>query len=430
MTDTIYLPSITIIQSDLNTTAVLVSATISAYTAVVGIMPLFWGPLADFIGRKKTLILSLIVYLIFSILCIFSPDINSLIAFRAIEAAGVASLIVVGSGVISDIYPPADRGPAFGIFGIPPLIGPIVGPIVGGAIATGFSWRGVFVLLAIMAGILIVLTIVFVPETMHYFVLKEDERKRTKDRNRSDSRAVMVVETTETSEKDPIEVVMDKPRMQPPWQPLFYLRDPMVAYCAWFSAVGVSILYVTVIILPTSLAQTYGLDQLHIGLCYLPFGVGAMTGSLIGGKVTEYFFHKYSIIPESQLVGSIIGTVLIAVGGLLFGWTTDVHLACPLIFSCIVGFGLTHMFPGVFNYCILKQPMNAGGISATVQCIQFALSAIAIVLGQSGSATIGNGPLFTILSGVLLVSTIPGIIFLWIKLRLPYEFSTEKVTRI
>jgi len=161
-----------------------VSATVSAYTAMVGIMPLFWGPLADFIGRKKTLLISLLLYIVFTILCYFSPNIISLIIFRCVEAVGVSSTIVVGSGVISDIYPPVERGPAFGIFGIPPLVGPIVGPIVGGAIASGFSWRGVFILLAVLAFILVVATFFLVPETLHYHVLLQDKKKKEKEKKR------------------------------------------------------------------------------------------------------------------------------------------------------------------------------------------------------------------------------------------------------
>jgi len=213
--------------------------------------------------------------------------------------------------------------------------------------------------------------------------------------------------------------------MLPPWQPLLYLKDPLVLYVAWISAISVSILYVTIIVLPNELATYYGLNQLQIGLCYLPFGVGAMIGSNVGGKVTQIFYLKFPIAVESQLVGSMIGIFIIIVSGFLFGWTIEIHLACPLIFSCFVGFGMTHMFPGVFNFCILRQPMNAGGITAGVQFVQFGLSAIAIILGQSASSTIGNGLLFSILCSILLVFFVPGVIYLYLKLRIPYTFSNE-----
>ena len=109
-----------------------------------------------------------------------------------------------------------------------------MGPIIGGAIATGFSWRGVFVFLAAMAFVLFILTIVFVPETLHYIVLKEDEKKAAKKKGRTESQSAIIQGNVETVEQEPIEVVVGKPKMQPPWQPLFYLRDPMILYCAWF----------------------------------------------------------------------------------------------------------------------------------------------------------------------------------------------------
>jgi predicted MFS family arabinose efflux permease len=55
LTDTVYLPSLTIIVSDLHTTSTLVATTISIYAFALGLFPLMWGPLADFLGRKRTL---------------------------------------------------------------------------------------------------------------------------------------------------------------------------------------------------------------------------------------------------------------------------------------------------------------------------------------------------------------------------------------
>src|SRR5690242_177384 len=89
-----------------------------------------------------------------------------LLIMRALQAVGVSASIVVGAGidkecsehdiintcvgVISDIFPPKDRGPAFGIFGIPPLFGPIVGPVIGGVIANTWGWRSTFYIISVL----------------------------------------------------------------------------------------------------------------------------------------------------------------------------------------------------------------------------------------------------------------------------------------
>lgn len=158
-------------------------------------------------------------------ICIFSPNIASLIVFRATEAVGIASAIVVGAGVIADIYPPVERGPAFGIFGIPPLVGPIVGPIIGGAIATAFGWRGTFVLLAILGLIVIAGIFFFVPETLHYFVLQNDLKLIQQD----------PVAAKEKGLKEENLPNLPKPVMLPPWKPFVFLKDPQLVLIACVS---------------------------------------------------------------------------------------------------------------------------------------------------------------------------------------------------
>jgi DHA1 family bicyclomycin/chloramphenicol resistance-like MFS transporter len=73
-------------------------------------MPLLWGPCADYFGRRKTALVSMVLYIISTIICIFVPNIALLIVFRTTEAIGVSSLFIVGSGVIADTWKPHERG--------------------------------------------------------------------------------------------------------------------------------------------------------------------------------------------------------------------------------------------------------------------------------------------------------------------------------
>jgi MFS family permease len=151
-----------------------------------------------------------------SIACIFAPDIGSLIAFRTMEAVGVSSLFIVGAGVIADTFPPAERGYAMGIFGIPPLVGPIIGPVVGGAIATAFSWRATFVFLAIVSFLLWILLILLVPETLPFLVFTRTIQKRLPD----------------TANPFP------KPHFMPPWMPFVFYKIPTIVTLTIASGLG------------------------------------------------------------------------------------------------------------------------------------------------------------------------------------------------
>lgn len=94
-------------------------------------------------------------------------------------AHAVAAFLVTGSAIIADIYPPAQRGTANGLFMIPLLFGPILGPLIGGAIAQAYGWRSCFIALTLLGGLL-TLMLVFVPETHQQLIV---QRMRLQDAN-------------------------------------------------------------------------------------------------------------------------------------------------------------------------------------------------------------------------------------------------------
>lgn len=81
----VYLPAIADVKKSLNATSDEVSATIFSYLFAVAVGLLVWGPLSDYYGRLKVLLIGLLVFLLATIGCIFAPDINSLIVMRIIE---------------------------------------------------------------------------------------------------------------------------------------------------------------------------------------------------------------------------------------------------------------------------------------------------------------------------------------------------------
>ena len=80
------------IQEDLNTTYSNVSLTIAIYTIVLGLMPLIWGPSADYFGRRRPALVSMVIYIISTIICIFVPNIALLIVFRTTQAIGTKNI--------------------------------------------------------------------------------------------------------------------------------------------------------------------------------------------------------------------------------------------------------------------------------------------------------------------------------------------------
>lgn len=122
--------------------------------------------MSDTYGRKPMYMLSLSIGIIASIICVFSPNIATLIVFRAIQSCGASSGQTLGAGVIADVVPLAQRGKAYGIFSIGPLFGQAIGPTVGDVLSQYLGWQSTFFFLAILNAALLLMVTVLLPETL------------------------------------------------------------------------------------------------------------------------------------------------------------------------------------------------------------------------------------------------------------------------
>lgn len=102
------------------------------------------GRLADMVGKKKIYMLGFVVFTFGSVLCGLSTSVHWLIAFRVIQAIGAAMTMALGAAIITEAFPPEERGRAMGIIGAIVSIGIVMGPALGGIILGLLSWRWIF----------------------------------------------------------------------------------------------------------------------------------------------------------------------------------------------------------------------------------------------------------------------------------------------
>ncbi len=115
-----------------------------AYILVNTAFVLSLGRMGDMYGRKKMYNLGFGVFTVGSVLCGFSLNAISLIGFRAVQGFGAALLTANSFAILSEAFPPKERGRAFGLNAIVWGVGAITGIVLGGFVITFTTWRLIF----------------------------------------------------------------------------------------------------------------------------------------------------------------------------------------------------------------------------------------------------------------------------------------------
>jgi DHA1 family bicyclomycin/chloramphenicol resistance-like MFS transporter len=161
-----YLPALPTIGGALHASPALVQMTLTVFFVVMGVCQLFYGPLADIVGRKPPIYVGLVLFLAGSVGCAFAPGIGSLIGFRVLQSLGACAGMVVPRAVVRDMYTGHDATRLMSLLMLVVSISPILAPLTGSFIIAGFGWRGVFWALTLAASIALVLALTQLPETL------------------------------------------------------------------------------------------------------------------------------------------------------------------------------------------------------------------------------------------------------------------------
>lgn len=128
----------------LHTEFAVVQWVVLAYLLTISCTMAGIGRLGDMVGKKSIYILGFIIFTIGSALCGLSPTVNWLISFRVLQAVGAAMTMALGAAIVTEAFPPIERGKAMGIIGTIVSAGIVTGPVLGGLILGVLSWRWIF----------------------------------------------------------------------------------------------------------------------------------------------------------------------------------------------------------------------------------------------------------------------------------------------
>ncbi|KAH0838000.1 major facilitator superfamily domain-containing protein [Lanmaoa asiatica] len=294
LTANIYLPAIPTIAIAFNKSTELINLTVTVYMVLQGVSPMLWGLLADRMGRRPIFLACLLVL---SVACIGlalvpTSDYWLLMLLRCIQAAGSASTVALGAGVIGDIATRAERGSFFGLFSLGPQFGPTFGPVVGGALAQTVGWRWIFWLLCILSAGCFLTMMTFLPETL---------RRLVGDGSIIPSKMYRpLVPIVGTGRQKATVEMPPPPPLSNPLRILTYLD---VMNLLIFNGIVYSIFYAVTATISTLFQSTYPfLNETDTGLCFLAIGGGTIIGGLITGKLMDRDYRelKEKISQESS----------------------------------------------------------------------------------------------------------------------------------
>ncbi|MDG1116308.1 MAG: MFS transporter, partial [Flavimaricola sp.] len=144
----IFLPSLNDMAAYFGTDYAIMQLSVSAYLLATAILQIVVGPMSDRYGRRKIVLISLVIFILATIGAVLAPSVEIFLLFRMIQAA-VATGIVLSRAIVRDMVPQAEAASMIGYVTMGMALVPMVGPMIGGALDVLFDWHAIFVFLAL-----------------------------------------------------------------------------------------------------------------------------------------------------------------------------------------------------------------------------------------------------------------------------------------
>ncbi|MGA0612626.1 multidrug effflux MFS transporter [Caldimonas sp. KR1-144] len=166
LTTDLYLPALPGLKAELNAPMGAAQLTLSALILAFGFGQLALGPLADRTGRKPVLLAGLAAYVVAALGAMFAATIEAVIAWRALQGAGMAAAVVCARAMVRDLYPPHEgmRVMSRGMSGLGVIA--LSSPALGGVIAAWLGWRAAIAVLALFGAATLAFVLWRLPETI------------------------------------------------------------------------------------------------------------------------------------------------------------------------------------------------------------------------------------------------------------------------
>lgn len=471
----IYNPVIDDVKTDLHASDAQIGLSLSLFILFQGGVPVIWASIGEIIGRKPVYIASFILYTAATAIGSRSPNMPVLIGMRIVVACGSSAVLSAGAGSLADMYEVKERGRKMGLFYAMPMLGPSLGSLIGGALGNAWGWRSTQYFLAVW-GFCMVIAFLFFPDTWrkersriyqqaiaealkrelkHQAQLEKKRQRKLARGLASDaptpattapqSRITSGIVTPAFTEATDVEAGDGGKGQGPSWwrrhtpawkhrkdkegaeyRPTLRDVNPLpvmisiwrvpsntvVLICSGFLfAAQYTIVYTCSVTLS---AAPYSYNPLHIGLVILAFGIGNMTGSLVGGRISDRVLKRLTArnggksTPEMRLKASFSGMPLMIASFLVYAWTMDskTHIAGPVVALFFGGFSILFVYSNTLAYLVDANPGKSSSAVGNNSMVRGICACVMSQIALPILHAIGDGGLYTLFAGLLTCSSL------------------------
>lgn len=359
-------------QKELHATVAGMQWTIDAYTLVLASLLMLAGSTADRIGRRKVFKAGLVLFTLGSLLCSVAPNLESLVAFRMVQAVGGSMLNPVAMSIITNTFTdPRERARAIGVWGGVVGISMAAGPVVGGLLVDSVGWRSIFWINLPVGLAALLLTWRYVPESRAPKPRRPDPVGQLLVIGLLGSLTYAIIEAPSQGWDSPlillfaalagcslIGLLLYEPRRAEPLIELRFFRSAPFSGATVIAVSAFAALSGFLFLNTLYLQNVRGLSALHAGLYMLPmaaltFVCAPLSGRLVGSRG-----------PRLPL---LVAGVAMTACGLLFA-AFDAETDNVLLFTGYVLFGLGFGMVNapITNTAVSGMPRSQAGVAAAV----------------------------------------------------------------
>lgn len=354
LTIDMYLPALPRIADELTVSSSVAQLTLTGTLAGLALGQLVVGPLSDSLGRRRPLMAGIVLHMVASVLCLLAPNIATLGVARGLQGMGAAAASVVAIAVVGDLYTGTAAATMMSRLILVLGVAPVLAPSLGAAVLLRGSWHWVFAVLVVLAGGLLLMAVLALPET-----LKVSHRRPLHVRSILGTYAEL-------------------------------LRDTRFVILVFVAALGMSGLFAYISAAPFVLQGRYGLNQQAFALVFAA-GAIALIGSTQFNVVLLRRFTPQAITVAALVAASAAGLVFVGltvadIGGLA-------GFLIPVL-AVLTAMGL--VLPNAPAVALSRHPDAAGTAAALLGAAQFGLgAAVAPLVGALGNGALALAGIMT-----------------------------------